>query len=320
MEMKKRIAMVMGLSLMIAAAAGVHAEDATEAMEYTQTGKLAAVFPTLGGEFFINIDSGLRTLCEENGWEYASVSYEGDVGTAITSLENMAMSGADVIMAGVQDNSCDGTLAQLQADGVKIVEMGVQTEVYDAGINTDQEQAGVAISEMAVDWVKKQLDGKGHIVVYVSNGSVDMINRSNGMVKTLEEQLPDSEILEVVDCGNDAVGIGASTTETMLQKYPDMDCIVAYGDLLAAEAVECVKSAGKASENFGVFSCDGTVQALEAISKGDIWRGTIVWDPLPDLIFGAAQGLVNGVVYDDIIPDGANKVTFDNIADYYTGE
>ena len=51
----------------------------------------------------------------------------------------------------------------------------------------------------------------------------------------------------------------------------------------------------------------------------------LVWscggkDPLPDLIFGAAQGLGNGVVYDDIIPDGANKVTFDNIADYYTGE
>ncbi len=318
--MKKMIAVTMGLSLLCASPLCAFAEEAATEVEYTETGKLAAVFPTLGGEFFINIDNGLRTLCEENGWEYASVSYDGDIGTAITCLENMATGGADVIMAGVQDNSCDGTLAQLQADGVKIVEMGVQTEVYDAGINTDQEAAGVAISEMAVEWVNKQLDGKGHIVVYASNGSVDMINRSNGMVKTLEEQLPDSEILEVVDCGNDAVGIGATTTETMLQKYPQMDCIVAYGDLLAAEAVECVKSAGKASENFGVFSCDGTVQALEAISNEDIWRGTIVWDPLPELIFGAAQGLVNGVVYDDIIPDGANKVTFDNIAEYYTAE
>lgn len=318
--MKKRIAIALGVTLMCSAFAAVSAEETETTAEYTETGKLAAVFPTLGGEFFINIDNGLRELCEANGWEYTSVSYEGDVGTAVTSLENMAMSGADVIMAGVQDNSCDGTLAQLQADGVKIIEMGVQTEVYDAGINTDQEEAGVAISEMAVDWVNKQLDGKGHIVVYSSNGSVDMINRSNGMIKTLEEQLPDSEILEVVDCGNDAVGIGQTTTETMLQKYPDMDCIVAYGDLLAAEAVECVKAAGKASENFGVFSCDGTVQALEAISKDDIWRGTIVWDPLPDLIFGAAQGLVNGEVYTDIIPDGANKVTIDNIAEYYTAE
>ena len=317
--MKKLVAFALGATLLGTSFTSAYAEDATEA-EYTQTGKLAAVLPTLGGEFFIGIDNGLRQLCEENGWEYTSVSYEGDVGTAISSFENMAMTGVDVIMAGVQDNSCDGTLAQIQADGVKIIEMGVQTDVYDAGINTDQELAGEAISEMAVEWIDKQLDGKANIVVYVSNGSVDMINISNGMVKVLEEKLPDSNILEVVDCGNDAVGIGATTTETMLQKYPDLNCIVAYGDLLAGEAVECVKSAGKASEDFGVFSCDGTVQALDAISKNDIWRGTIVWDPLPKLIFGAAQGLVNGVVYTEIIPDGANKVTIDNITEYYTAE
>ncbi len=53
------------------------------------------------------------------------------------------------------------------------------------------------------------------------------------------------EILEVVDIGKDVVGSGTTTTETMLQKYPELNCIAAYGDAAAVESSEAAKAAGK---------------------------------------------------------------------------
>ena len=38
----------------------------------------------------------------------------------------------------------------------------------------------------------------------------------------------------------------------MLQKYPDLNTIVCYGDAAAVESMEAAKAAGVDSENFGI--------------------------------------------------------------------
>ncbi len=43
---------------------------------------------------FIGIDDGLKQVAAEDGWDYTSVSFENDSGTAVTDIENMVTSGA----------------------------------------------------------------------------------------------------------------------------------------------------------------------------------------------------------------------------------
>ena len=68
--------------------------------------KFGFLAPTLQTEFFIGIDDGLKQVAAEDGWDYTSVSFENDSGTAVTDIENMVTSGCNVILAMVSDNSC----------------------------------------------------------------------------------------------------------------------------------------------------------------------------------------------------------------------
>ena len=54
--------------------------------------KFGFLAPTLQTEFFINIDDGLKQVAAEDGWDYTSVSFENDSGTAVTDIENMVTS------------------------------------------------------------------------------------------------------------------------------------------------------------------------------------------------------------------------------------
>lgn len=293
------------------------AEEAAAGLEDVKIGFLA---PTLQTEFFISIDDGLKQESTNKGWDYVSVSFDNDSASAVTSIENMVTSGCNVIIAMVSDTSCDAALKTAQDAGVKIMECGVETEVYDVCLNTDQYAIGVKIGEMAADWVNSQLGGKGQIVVYTTYQNQDMQTRGQGIQDALAEKAPDAKILEVVDIGKDVVGAGTTTTETMMQKYPELNCICCYGDAAAVEAMEAVKAAGQNSDNFGIFACDGTAQALEGIANGDIMRGTVVFDALAPAMIEYCEKVLNGEKFPDMIPFVNNKVTSENISEFYTAK
>lgn len=340
---KKLLSMLLGLTLAVTVmtgcgsapeagkaeepAAEAGTEEASESEETAQSEetaegsksyKIGFLAPTLQTEFFISIDDGLKTECANRGWEYVSVSFDNDSAKAVTSIENMVTGNCNVIIAMVSDSSCDSALADAQAAGVKIMECGVQTEVYDVCINTDQYAVGVQIGEMASEWINSQLGGAGKVVVYTTVQNQDMQNRGQGIQDAIAEKAKDAEILEVVDIGKDVVGAGTSTTENMLQKYPDLNCIVCYGDAAAVESMEAAKAAGVDAENFGIFSCDGTAQALAGIKAGDPQKGTVMFAPLAPMMAEYAERVLNGETFDDIVTSETISVTAANIDEYYT--
>lgn len=190
---KKLLSMLLGLTLAVTVmtgcgsapeagkaeepAAEVGTEEASESEETAQSEEMAEgsksykigfLAPTLQTEFFISIDDGLKTECANRGWEYVSVSFDNDSAKAVTNIENMVTGNCNVIIAMVSDSSCDSALADAQAAGVKIMECGVQTDVYDVCLSTDQYAVGVQIGEMASEWINSQLGGAGKVVVYTT--------------------------------------------------------------------------------------------------------------------------------------------------------
>ena len=256
-------------------------------------------------------------MAAEDGWTYTSVSFENDSGTAVTDIENMVTSGCNVILAMVSDNSCDDALKEAQDACVIVMECGVETSVYDICINSDQYDIGIMISDMAGEWINKQLGGKANIVVYTTYQNQDMQNRGQGIQDRIKELCPDSTILEVVDIGKDVVGAGTTYTETMIQKHPDMNCILCYGDAAATEAVEAVKAAGMASDNFGIFACDGTESALKYIATNDVMRGTLKFGSVAERTRDCLYQYIDGeITSGTVVKFPISPVTAANVADY----
>ena len=120
-----------------------------------------------------------------------------------------------------------------------------------------------------------------------------------------------------MDIGKDVVGAGTTYTETMIQKYPELNCILAYGDAAATEAVEAVKAAGMNSDDFGIFACDGTESAIKYIANNDVMRGTLMFNSVAeqtrDVLYQYLDGkLEEGTVVDNSI----SPITAANVADY----
>lgn len=279
--------------------------------------KFGFLTPTLQTEFFIGIDDGLKQVAAEDGWDYTSVSFENDSGTAVTDIENMVTSGCNVILAMVSDNSCDDALRAAQEAGTIVIECGVVTDVYDISMNSSQYDVGTMISDMAGEWINTQLDGKANIVVYTTYQNQDMQNRGQGIQDRIKELCPDSNILEVVDIGKDVVGAGTTYTETMIQKYPDLNCILAYGDAAATEAVEAVKAAGMNSDDFGIFACDGTESAVKYIADNDVMRGTLLFNSIAEKTREVLYQYLDGELEKGAVVDySITPITAANVADY----
>lgn len=293
------------------------ASDVSEAGITKDNIKFGFLAPTLQTEFFIGIDDGLKEVAAEDGWTYSSVSFDNDSGTAVTDIENMVTSGCNVILAMVSDNSCDDALREAQDAGVIVMECGVETEAFDICMNSSQHDIGTMISDMAGDWINSQLSGKANIVVYTTYQNQDMQDRGQGIQDRIKELCPDSTILEVVDIGKDVVGAGTTYTETMIQKYPDLNCILAYGDAAATEAVEAVKAAGMASDNFGIFACDGTSSAIDYIANNDVMRGTLKFGSVAEQTRDCLYKYIDGEMEaGTVVMSSIEPVTAANVADY----
>ena len=320
MTMKKRkrlfgilLAVVMTVAMMTGCSAGKGGTSGSGV-------KVGFLAPTLQTEFMIGIDEKLHEECDNRGWDYVSASFDNDSAAAVSAIENMVTGNCNYIVAMVSDTSCDDALKAAQEKGVKIIECGVETAVHDLVLKTDQYSIGTQIGDMAADWLNSQLGGEGNIVVYTTYQNQDMQDRGQGIQDAIKEKAPNVNILEVVDIGKDVVGSGTTTTETMLQKYSNLNGIVCYGDAAAVESVEAVKAAGKDNENFGVFACDGTKQALKGINAGTCMRGTMYFEALGSVVAKYIQELVDGKTFDAAIETPIHAVTKANIADYYKAD
>lgn len=328
--MKKVLSLVLVLCLAVglvacggsseapAAGSAAPAENGTASTQVTKDNiNFGFLAPTLQNEFFIGIDDGLKAVAAEDGWKYTSASFDNDSAKAVTLIENMVTSGCNVILAMVSDNSCDDALREAQKEGVIVMECGVETEVFDICMNSSQYQIGEMISDMAADWINAQHNGEANIVVYTTYQNQDMQDRGQGIQDRIQALCPNVNILEVVDIGKDVVGAGTSYTETMLQKYPELNCILAYGDAAATESVEAVKAAGRGGDDFGIFACDGTASAINYIATNDVMRGTLqfgsVAEQTRECLYSYLDGTLDG---GSVVPSSIFPITAANVADF----
>jgi len=206
----------------------------------------------------------------------------------IEQIENfIAMKVKVIDIMPIDPNNVQEVIKKAQAQGIKVLVAGTDTQVYDVMMNMDQYNCGEQIAEMAIDWIVKTysadgteagLTAKPKVIVMKCTETVDMTNRSNGIL----DKMTAWGKAEIVIATAEARSTAAATAvmENMWQQNSDAVAVLCYnaeGELGVKEYIMGQNGVDKAM--FGVFAGDWSPPIQEtldaSLTNASVFRGTM---------------------------------------------
>ena len=151
------------------------------------------------------------------------------------------------------------------------VEAGIHVVAMDTPVNSDQLLAFVVFDNFSAgkavgEWVVQELGGKGKVLIL--DGPQDQqnaIERRNGFLAGLKSG--DIEVLDT-ETADWEIGPARQITAERLNRFSEVDAIIATNDNMALGAAQAIADAG--GKNIIVTGFDATDVALQAIADGQI--------------------------------------------------
>ena len=199
-----------------------------------------------------------------------------NVSTMISQIENFVNSGYDAILVEPL-NTNDGVEAMQAAHdkGLKVVTFDTIPNCdYDYSFTAANYDVGYAIGKSAAEWAKANLVAKGitptiGLVNYPE--SEFLTERAKGITTALSDLLPEGKV--VITAAGTTENEGLEAGENFLTAYPDMNVVCTINDDSAHGVYQAFSAAGYAdAQDRGIFSCDGTEQSKELVSKGGVFK------------------------------------------------
>ncbi len=264
----------------------------------------------------------MQKKCDEYGMDLIVQDAHEDLVTQISQIENFMAMDVDYIFVNVFD-----------ADGIKdtidkAIDEGFFVIIYDATFDNasltfgyiDNYEYGYKIGEMAANFINNNEELKNADTVEwgLQTYTVvkDIIQRGEGVKAAMEELAPNAKLVTEQDVLSTEEGV--TTTENFIQAHPDIKIVCGITDPFAYGAYQAFQAAGYTGDEYGIFACDGTEQALDLIKEDSIYRGTVAL-PLEE---GATELIdvlwkhYNGEEIDKEVPFEMIPVTHDNIDEY----
>ena len=264
-KMKKRLltalltgAMVMGMTM-----GSVHAEEATSDHSdqlYIQVAALSNL------PYFADHMLGMETVGKELGvqTEYVGPA-DYDLDAMIEAFQTaIAKKPNGIVVVGFDDSL--GAMVDQAWDA------GIPCVVVDGDINNCKKLAfvgtgNVAAGEQGGQYVADALDGKGKVAILTKPGQGNLEQRIEGYMNVFD-QYPDIEVVQTGDTQSDST-VAAQVTATILQQYPDLDCIVCAEAAGGSGAATAVKEAGKEGQ-VTIICFDRDDEVVQSIEDGVI--------------------------------------------------
>ena len=226
----------------------------------------------------------------------------------VSIIEDLIIKKVDVILISPLDaKAVVPVFKQAKDAGITIVCMDnfAEGDDYVTFVSTDN----YAAAQMASDYARKILGGKGNVMVIEgAPGSAVGDQRKNGFKENI---VKDSSIKIVgSQSGYWANDKAMQATENMLQANPQVDLIFSCSDVMVGGILEAIKLAGREKE-IKIISFDGSLDGINLILEGKIvadvaqfpakvgaisaetgigvWNGTIKKEDLPRFIDAGAE-------------------------------
>jgi ribose transport system substrate-binding protein len=238
----------------------------TDEMEATQSWKIAYIIKNTINPFWVRTMEGAVGAGEDFGAEVTVLAPQkpDNVEEQIRIVEDVVQQGVDGICITPTDTK--GLAPTVE----KAIEAGIPVIVHNTPLASDMPltfvgfdsfTAGTAIGE----WVAGQLGGSGKVLILEGPPGHQNANERregflNGLDKGGEFEVMDSQTAQWHR--SEALRI----TEDWLQRFPEIDAIIAANDEMGLGASEAVQAAGR--EGIIITGFDANNDALQAIKEG----------------------------------------------------
>ncbi|MGD1818429.1 MAG: sugar ABC transporter substrate-binding protein [Pleomorphochaeta sp.] len=228
---------------------------------------LACIVKNSTNPYMVSQLEGFAKAGEDMGFEAITMapSQQDSVEEQVRIVEDMLQKGVDGIVIHCADsNGIMPAIRKAKAAGVEVVTIGTpaaEPTFLRTGVN--YEETGYVIAKE----VAQKVNGKGKVIILEGPaGAQNARERLNGIKRGLSEY-PDMEIV-ASQTANFKRTEGMSVTENLIQKYQDVDAIIAANDESALGAIQALKAAG--ITDVAVAGFDGSVDAADSIGKSEM--------------------------------------------------
>mgnify|MGYP001025109888 FL=1 len=278
---------------------------------------IGCVWADLSNVAWATAYEGIQERAAERNIKILSNDAKRDPGAQVNAIDNYVTSGVDaIVLQTIDPASVRDAVANARENGVYVIAIGSDIYEYDVCVNVDQYELGYQIGTMVADWINENLDGKAEVAVGDYRIMPDILKRSEGMIKAVNDLCPDAKIVAEETIGVTSEGVDWG--ENLLQSNPDIDVVMGINDSGMLGVYEAFSAAGHTGDGIAIFGCDASEEGLKLIGEGTSFRGTVdmkykdqgTW--FVDIAIALATGKdVESYYYCDMI-----SVTEANIADY----
>lgn len=281
------------------------------------TKKVGLIVPDTTSEFYNTIIKDAKAIFEAAGYEFVSDGVNKDATRGVTAIESWLVGGIDAIIIMAQDQTCDLALKKAMEQGVLVVSASAKVEYYHHWLKQDNYDVGYQTAVLASNWMKEHGFEKGQYICISNNTTEATADKSKGCVEGMAKLLPEGECVgEVVLTSMDQV---RADVDTLLMQYPDVKAIVAMHNAFALIGLEAAKAAGLAvKDQFAVFGSALSEQTLSELKKPDSCYEGEVW--MGDQGRNMAEhtlGLLSGKSYTHDWNAPNFPITRENLDTYY---
>lgn len=244
-------------------------------------GKLVGIVAlTMQTQYHQNLNNAAKAEAEALGFTAQICDSATDNAKAVQCFEGFVTQGAAAIIT----TSAADTVGPAVKDAISKGIVVIQVTGNDLGslgavtVTVNNLTIGTAEGTAAGQYAAKQFPGKAVQVAILDYPSIpDLVARADAIQQGMLAADPQINVVGRFIGG--LASNGVTSTETALQKFPQLQGIVGINDGGDLGGYQAMTAAGKTSDQYFVFGIDCDPQAVTYIDQGTIYKGCVDTNP-----------------------------------------
>ncbi len=217
-------------------------------------------------------------MATEHGWDYVSLSADGDTSKELTNCENFISLGCEAVVIMVCDSDASVPAIRLMTEaGIKVIIAGrsakVEDDDYYCYVSGSQALGGICQADYVNQWLQDHPDQNLNIGIvrglptsvpaqikydaFIEN-CVDL-PENEGRVKLIMEGYADAEAEKAYNLVTD-----------WMQVYPEINCFISQADDMTSGIVNALRAQNyDPVDDFVIVSADGNSVGIAGLRSGE---------------------------------------------------
>lgn len=225
-------------------------------------------------QFYRDLEEGLNTAAQQQGYKLNLVTGEWDIGRQISQIEDFVTQKVDaIIVCPVDSRGIGKGIKTANAAGIPVFTADIAA--LEGEVVCHIASDNIAGGKLAGEYLAKLLNGKGQVAIINQPIVTSTLDRVQGFREAIAAY---PEIKIVKDVNGDGVRDRAlQATADVLQAEPGLNAIFAINDDSALGALDAVEDFNRS--NVLIIGYDGTPQACDAIRSDRALKADVVQYP-----------------------------------------